>query len=116
MAAHDLLYGFELELEPELVVVRCVAIGVTPSPTVQAAAPAAAPGRSRGRRRRPPLYWDGEWIDRRPSTPGNAWGRAIGSPVPAVIEQEDSTTLVHPGHRPPRVDPYLNLILRREDA
>ena len=34
---------------------------------------------------------------------------------PAVIEQEDSTTLVHPGFTA-SVDPYLNLILRREDV
>ena len=98
VAAHGLHYGFELELEPELVVVRCVATGLTPSPAVHASP----------RRRHPvedavvdgdhTVYWDGGWIAgpvyaRERLGPGH---RIAG---PAVIEQEDSTTLVHPGLR-----------------
>jgi N-methylhydantoinase A len=114
VAAHTLLYGFDLELEPELVVVRCVAVGVTPSPTVQAAEPADSPAGvaivDGGHR----LYWDGEW------TTGAVYSRERLGPGhriagPAVIEQEDSTTLVHPGTTA-TVDPYLNLLLRRGGA
>ena len=112
VAAHTLLYGFDLELEPELVVVRCIAVGETPSPTVQPSAPADRPAADAivdGDHR---LYWGGEW------TTGAVYTRERLGPGhriagPAVIEQEDSTTFVHPGTTA-TVDPYLNLMLRRE--
>jgi N-methylhydantoinase A len=114
VAAHGLLYGFELELEPELVVVRCVATGRTPSPAVHEAPPATTPAEAAVMEADHAIYWDGDWIAapvyaRERLGPGH---RITG---PAVIEQEDSTTLVQPGTRA-TVDPYLNLILRPEDA
>jgi N-methylhydantoinase A len=113
-AAHERLYGFELDLEPELVVVRCIATGLTPGPAVRPAPPAvghASDAVVDGDHR---LYWDGAWMP----APVYARGQlAPGHEVrgPAVIEQEDSTTLVHPGSTV-EVDPYLSLILRRNGA
>ena len=56
-----------------------------------------------------PIYWRGEWVQasiyaRERLQPGHEL------PGPAVVEQEDSTTLIHPGFRA-RVDRFLNLIL-----
>jgi N-methylhydantoinase A len=111
VAAHDRVYGFELELEPELVVVRCVATGATPSPTVEPLPPAPAPAADALADGDHRLYWDGQWIG------GPVYARERLGPGhqiagPAVIEQEDSTTLVHPRFVA-RVDPYLNLVLER---
>ena len=60
------------------------------------------------------VYWDGGWIAA-PVYARERLGPGHRMAGPAVIEQEDSTTLVHPGFTA-SVDPYLNLILRREDA
>jgi len=109
--AHRRHYGFDLELEPELVVVRCVATGVTPSPEVRRFP--EAPGSSQdalvdGEHR---MFWDGDWV-RAPIYARERLGPGHAVAGPAVIEQEDSTTLVHPG-TVASVDGYLNLILER---
>ena len=57
------------------------------------------------------IYWRGGWVQasvyaRERLQPGHEL------PGPAVVEQEDSTTLIHPGFRA-RVDRFLNLILER---
>ncbi len=114
VTAHGLLYGFELELEPELVVVRCIATGLTPSPAVHASPPARAPANDAVVDGGHTVYWDGGWIAA-PVYARERLGPGHRMAGPAVIEQEDSTTLVHPGFTA-SVDPYLNLILRREEV
>ena len=110
--AHLRTYQFELAVEPELVVVRCVAAGRKPMPGVprkdapptEGAERAIADGDHR-------IYWGGEWVGaplyhRTRLEPGHELAG------PAVIEQEDSTTLVHPGARV-RVDGLSNLLIDR---
>jgi N-methylhydantoinase A len=114
VAAHARLYGFELELEPELVVVRCVATGLTPSPAVHAEPPADASAEQAlvdGEHR---IYWEGAWVDA-PAYARERLGPGHVIAGPAVIEQTDSTTLVHP-RATATVDAYRNLVLRRETA
>jgi N-methylhydantoinase A len=106
---HRQTYQFDLEVEPELVVVRCVASGRKPSPTLPELPDTTEPLERAVRTADHRIYWDGGWVegpvyDRERLGPGH---EIAG---PAVIEQEDSTTLVHPGYRA-RVDSYLNLRL-----
>ena len=61
------------------------------------------------------LYWDGQWIA------GPVYARERLGPGhqiagPAVIEQEDSTTLVHPRIRAPAWIPTSTSILEREEG
>ncbi|QEC47284.1 hydantoinase/oxoprolinase family protein [Baekduia soli] len=112
VAQHRQTYQFELEIEPEVVVVRCVAAGRKPVPATRPAdasiregsAQAIADGDHQ-------IYWDRSWTiapryDRTKLEPGH---HLAG---PAVIEQEDSTTLVHPGFGA-RVDALSNLLIER---
>jgi N-methylhydantoinase A len=110
--AHLRTYQFELAFEPELVVVRCVAAGRKPMPGApqKDASPSAEAERAiaDGDHR---IYWAGEWVgaplyDRTRLEPGHELAG------PAVIEQEDSTTLVHPGARV-RVDGLSNVLIER---
>lgn len=109
--AHRRTYQFELEVEPELVVVRCIATGAKPRPELHARAPAEHPPEDAIVAANHQIVWEGDWV------PAPVYERALLGPGhvvagPAVIEQEDSTTLVHPGFHA-RVDPYLDLILER---
>ncbi len=110
VVAHDQTYGFDLDLEPELVVLRCIATGLTTSPLVQPAPPASGGIEDALVDPQHLIWWAGEWVC------GLRYARALLGPGqklagPCVIEQEDSTTLVHPGSAV-SVDQYLNLILR----
>jgi N-methylhydantoinase A len=111
-AAHARTYQFELDVEPELVTVRCIAAGHTPSPgTPFSESFAGEDVEVAIVDREHQIYWDGEWItarlyDRTKLRPGH---ELVG---PVVIEQEDSTTLVHPGAGL-RVDELLNLLIER---
>ncbi len=110
-AAHQRTYGFELDLEPELVIVRCVAVGVTPTPVALPALPGSSSEADAITDADHAAFWDGQWIktpryDRGLLEPGHE------VPGPCVIEQEDSTTLVHPGTRV-RVDELRNLLMER---
>ena len=110
--AHRRTYAFDLAVEPELVVVRCVATGRVPAPAVREEPDATEPVESALVQTVHPIYWDGAWVD----APVYARERLRPGHVltgPAIVEQEDSTTLVHPGSRA-RVDRVLNLLLERE--
>ena len=109
---HLRTYQFELAAEPELVVVRCVAAGRKPMPGVPPKDASPSGGAERaiadGDHR---IYWGGEWVGaplyhRTRLEPGHELAG------PAVIEQEDATTLVHPGARV-RVDGLSNLLIDR---
>ena len=114
IAAHRRTYGFDLDVEPELVVVRCVATGRMQAPVVREEPHATGPIEAAIVRAAHPIYWDGAWVEapiyaREGLRPGHV---LVG---PAIVEQEDSTTLVHPGSRA-RVDRFLNLLLEREGS
>jgi N-methylhydantoinase A len=109
--AHRRFYQFDLEVEPELVVVRCIATGIKPRPEVRAREEATEPVEAAVTDSEHVIYWRGGWVQasvyaRERLQPGHEL------PGPAVVEQEDSTTLIHPGFRA-RVDRFLNLILER---
>jgi N-methylhydantoinase A len=93
--AHDEFYGFSLEGEPvEFVNLRVVAIG--PSDLAAAATTAAAEGRPNPLASRPVAFRGAGFVPtpiyRRESLPA---GFTLDGP--AVIEEPDSTTVVHPG-------------------
>ncbi|MFQ5426067.1 MAG: hydantoinase/oxoprolinase family protein, partial [Gaiellales bacterium] len=114
VAAHRQTYGFDLDIEVELVVARCIAIGITPTPLTMPAARGAGGVEEALVEAGHTIYWQGEWVeapryDRRRLAPGHD---LIG---PCVIEQEDSTTLVHPQTHV-SVDGFRNLLMERVAA
>jgi N-methylhydantoinase A len=109
-AAHERAYGYAApEDAVELVNVRLAAIGVTPRPR---RAPLAEGGRDataavKGQRE---IWFDNSWrttsiLDRTKLLRGNV------IPGPAIIEEHDASTLVHPGWEA-TVDEHANLLLR----
>jgi N-methylhydantoinase A len=107
-AVHAQNYGFNIDHEIELVNVRAVAIGVVPKVEVARHRVPARVGRPRpiephriyyrGRTVAAPIY------DRYRLEPGQ---RIDG---PAVVTQNDSTTLILPGHHG-EVDAYENILI-----
>ncbi len=109
---HRRLYTYDLPSAPvELVNLRVTAVGRLPqraAPTL--AARAAGAGEALVARR--PVYFRGAGVT---TTPCYARGRLVPGMTfegPAIVEQEDATTLVAPGFRA-RVDPALDLVLQR---
>ena len=106
---HERQYGFRLEQPVELVNARAVAVGRVVKvefPRFEDEGPDAS-GAATGRRR---VFFDGrftdaDFYDRDRLRPGN---RVMG---PAVIVQQDSTTVIHPAHVG-EVDPHLNVLIR----
>jgi N-methylhydantoinase A len=110
---HRRLYTYDLPAAPvELVNLRVTAIGGLP----QRAAPSRAalggdPGDALVARR--PVYWRGVGGT---TTPCYARGRLSPGMTfagPAIVDQEDATTLVAPGFRA-RVDGALDIVLERQ--
>ncbi|MFI4987910.1 MAG: hydantoinase/oxoprolinase family protein [Alphaproteobacteria bacterium] len=106
-AAHDRAYGFSQAGEPvELVSMRVKLVGVLDKPTLPELE-ARAPALPQGKRR--VCFADGTWheapIFRRSEL---ASGQLLAGP--AIVEQMDSTTPIHPGDRA-RVDRWGNLII-----
>jgi N-methylhydantoinase A len=107
--AHERTYRFTLELEPELVVVRCVAAARQAAKPILESPDASGPVEDAVTRPDHRVYWDGDWVSAPVySRAGLAPGHELVGPV--IVEQEDSTTFVHPGTRA-TVDRYLNLLL-----
>jgi N-methylhydantoinase A len=107
---HARSYQFRLDVEPELVVVRCIATGLTPQLELPGHPPTTELVESALSDPRHVVYWEHSW------RPGPIYARERLRPGheidgPAVIEQEDATTLIHPGTCA-RVDTRLNLVLK----
>jgi N-methylhydantoinase A len=112
-AAHTRAYGYAAREDPvELVNVRLTAIGVSPKPRLKALPEGTGDYQAAMKGHRP--VWFGETagftscpiVDRYHLR----WGDVV--PGPAVIEELDSTTVVHPDHEV-EVDQHGNLLLRR---
>ncbi|MDP6351672.1 MAG: hydantoinase/oxoprolinase family protein [Alphaproteobacteria bacterium] len=112
-AAHERQYGFRLDHPVELVTLRVVGGGPvdTAMPVPQDTRDSDASSAIIERRR---VFFEGRFMatdiyDRALLSAGH---RMEG---PAVVTQIDSTTVIHPRHSG-EVDPYLNIVIRPEDA
>jgi N-methylhydantoinase A len=112
-AEHDRTYGFAAAGEPvEVVSLRLTSIGRIAKPPPRRLEPAAAP---EPKSRRPVYFAEaGDYVDC-PIYDRYALGASAALAGPAVVEEFDSTTVVHPGFGM-RVDDVGNLIIEREGA
>jgi N-methylhydantoinase A len=112
-AAHTRAYGYAAPEDPiELVNVRLTALGTSPKPQLQALSPGSGDSREavKGQRQ----VWFSEIADFF-SCPivdrlRLRWGDVVLGP--AIIEELDATTAVHPGYQA-QVDQHGNLLLQR---
>jgi N-methylhydantoinase A len=114
-AAHEQRYGYARpDAAVELVNVRVTATGVRPKPTFPQPAPAPSPDSRPAQIGETPLAAGGDWqtaavYERALLLPGHEFAG------PALVVQEDATTVIPPGWRV-RVDGWLNLICEMRDA
>jgi len=112
-AAHARAYGYDAREDAvELVNVRLTALGVSPKPRLPALPRGGSDPAEALKGQRP--VWFSETGSFTPCPVLDRtrlrWGNVV--PGPAVIEELDATTLVHPGYQA-TVDQYGNLLLRR---
>ena len=109
-AEHDRTYGFSAPAEPvEVVSLRLTSIGRIAKPPPRRLEPGEAP---EPKERRPVYFAEaGEYVDC-PIFDRYALGAGVSLAGPAVVEEFDSTTVVHPGFAL-RVDEVGNLIIER---
>ena len=112
-AEHDRTYGFAAPAEPvELVSVRLTSVGRIAKPPTRRVEPGPTPP---PKERRQVYYAEaGGYVDC-PIYDRYALPAGASFTGPAVVEEFDSTTVVHPGFAV-RVDELANLIIEREDA
>ncbi|HEY2220309.1 MAG TPA: hydantoinase/oxoprolinase family protein [Gaiellaceae bacterium] len=112
-AEHDRVYGFSAESEPiECVSLRLTTIGRIAKPPPRALARGDAPEASSRRE----VYFAeaGGYVDS-PIYDRYVLGAGARLAGPAVVEEFDSTTVVHPGYGL-RVDEHGNLFIEKEGA
>jgi N-methylhydantoinase A len=112
-AEHDRTYGFSAPGEAvEVVSLRLTSIGRIAKPPVRTLEPGEAP---EPKERRPVYFAEaGDYVDC-PIYDRYALPAGASLAGPAVVEEFDSTTVVHPGFGV-RVDDVGNLIIEREAA
>jgi N-methylhydantoinase A len=112
-AEHDRVYGFSAESEPiECVSLRLTTVGRIAKPPPRSLAPARA---AEPKARREVFFAEaGGYVDC-PIYDRYALGAGVRLDGPAVVEEFDSTTVVHPGYTL-RVDDQANLFIEREGA
>src|SRR5919201_631797 len=111
--AHARAYGYSAREDPiELVNVRLTAIGVSPKPHVKALTPGKGDFNEAVKGERPVWFSETSGFTACPIVDRYRlrWGDVV--PGPAVIEEVDSTTVVHPGYEA-LVNDDGNLLLRR---
>jgi N-methylhydantoinase A len=109
---HDRANGFSAPGEPvELVNVRLTAVGKLARPRLQRQESAGASPSPKTRRA---VYFSGEFVDC-PIYDRMALGAGATVAGPAIVEEPDSTTVVHPGNRA-EVDRFGNLLLSPHDS
>ena len=110
-AEHDRVYGFSAESEPiECVSLRLTTVGRIAKPPARELAAAAA---AQPKARRQVFFAEAEGFVDCPIYDRYALGAGAELAGPAVVEEFDSTTVVHPGYAV-RVDAHGNLIIERE--
>jgi N-methylhydantoinase A len=111
---HKQRYGYDQPFtDVEIVTLRVTAIGKLPTPELQRH-DSEGPDASQAVASTAPVYFDGAWRD----TP--VYERALlhtGNRFrgPALVRQDDCTTVIHPGQAV-RVDDLLNLIVTNEET
>ena len=111
---HERSYGFKAEEEPvEFVALRLSAVGVIPKPQLRKVSPGDDDVSTNALNEARPVYFaetdgrvDCPIFDRYKLRSGD------DIPGPAIIEEVDSTTVIHPDYRA-TVDEFGNLFLRR---
>jgi N-methylhydantoinase A len=106
---HDRVYGFSAESEP----IECVSLRVTTVGRIEKPPPRTVDGadiaQAKGSRE---VFFAGGYVDC-PIYDRYGLGAGVSFSGPAVVEEFDSTTVVHPGYRL-RVDGHGNLWIERE--
>jgi N-methylhydantoinase A len=112
-AEHDRVYGFSAESEPiECVSLRLTTIGRIAKPPPRSL---AAGGATEPKARRQVYFAEADGYVDCPIYDRYALGAGVRLAGPAVVEEFDSTTVVHPGYAV-RVDDRANLFIEREGA
>jgi N-methylhydantoinase A len=113
-AEHERVYGFSAPAEPaELVSLRLTTVGRIEKPPRTRLEPADAPLRPKEHRR--VFFAEAEGFVDCPIHDRYALGAGSAFAGPAVVEELDSTVVVHPGYGVV-VDDAGNLVIRREPA
>ncbi len=109
---HERAYGFSApEEEVELVNLRLSAVGQIAKPTMAALAPAE--GEATAKSTRPVYFAENEGFVECPIYDRYALGAGAAIVGPAIVEEIDSTTTVHPGYQV-QVDEFGHMVLRAD--
>ena len=112
-AEHDRTYGFAAEEEPvECVSLRLTTIGRIAKPPLRSLPPGDAP---EPKERREVYFAEAGGFADCPIYDRYAVPAEVRSPGPAIVEEFDSTTVLHPGYGI-RVDGQGNLIIERSEG
>ena len=111
-AEHRRRFGFDLDAPIEIATVRVVGSGSEQA--TAASRDGGAPERAPDPDRTEQVFFDGEWCPtnihaRERLEPGH---RIVG---PAIVEQQDTTTVIEPGYAG-SVDPDLNILIRKQEG
>lgn len=110
---HDRAYGFSAPEEPaELVILRLSATGEIAKPSHRELNGVGGPAPAAQKSRRPVYFEEGGGYVSCPIYDRYLLGSGVIVQGPAVVEEMDSTTLIHPGYQA-RVDRFGNLILSK---
>jgi N-methylhydantoinase A len=110
-AEHDRSYGFSAPTEPtECVSLRLTAVGRIAKPPLQPVASGSLPSPKEHR----PVYFaeSGDYVDC-PIYDRYALPSGVRITGPGIVEEFDSTTVIHPAYAA-EIETYGNLIIRRE--
>ena len=101
-------YEFNIDHEVEIVNLRAVAVGIVPKVELRKHR-AKGSGSAGAKLRKGKIYYRGRFI---PATVYERTKLEAGNVLrgPAVVTQQDATTLILPGHYG-KVDPYLNILI-----
>jgi N-methylhydantoinase A len=113
-AEHERVYGFSAAAEPvELVSLRLTTVGRIEKPPLATLAPAS--GAPRPKAHRQVFFAETDGFVDCPIYDRYALGAGASFGGPAVVEELDSTVVVHPGYGV-EVDDLGNLVIRKEPA